>query len=234
MNPSSGDFVFPPRPVPSLAVVGSDRRFPVRRIYCVGRNYAAHRREMGGSDRDPPCFFAKPADALVAAAADGSCGPVPYPTVTADLHHEVELVVALGAGGADVPAERALDLVFGYAVGVDLTRRDLQAALKAKSHPWEAAKGFDASAPMSAVRPGSAPPAGSIWLDVNGQRRQGADLGDMIWSVAETVAQASKLWRLEAGDLIFTGTPEGVGAIARGDRVTCGVDGVGTLSFEVA
>ncbi len=228
MNPTT-DFVFPPPSVPSLAVAGTTARFPVRRILCVGRNYAAHRREMGGSDRDPPCFFAKPADALVDVSAGAT---VPYPTATSELHHEVELVVALGAGGADVAVERALDLVFGYTVGVDLTRRDLQNALKAKSHPWEAAKGFDASAPLGVIRRGITP-EGRIWLMVNGQRRQEAQLSDMIWSVAETVAQASRLWRLEAGDLIFTGTPEGVGAIVRGDRVECGVDGVGTIAFEV-
>lgn len=232
MNPTT-DFVFPPPSVPSLAVVGSSARFPVRRILCVGRNYAAHRREMGGSDRDPPCFFAKPADALVDVSGGGA---VPYPTATAELHHEVELVVALGSGGPDVAVERALDLVFGYTVGVDLTRRDLQNALKAKAHPWEAAKGFDASAPLGAIQPAQSgvTPDGRIWLTVNDQRRQEAQLSDMIWSVAETIAQASRLWRLAAGDLIFTGTPEGVGPLLRGDRVACGVDGVGAIAFEVS
>jgi fumarylpyruvate hydrolase len=228
-------FVFPPAPTVSLAVEGSGQRFPVRRILCVGRNYAAHRREMGGDDRDPPCFFAKPADAAVPADADGSCGAVPYPSMTSELHHEVELVVALGGGGADVPVERALELVFGYTVGVDLTRRDLQAALKAKAHPWEAAKAFDASAPLGVVRPAAGEvPTGRIWLAVNGAPRQEATLADMIWSVAETIARASTLWRLAPGDLIFTGTPEGVGALVRGDRVEAGVDGVGRVAFEVA
>jgi fumarylpyruvate hydrolase len=227
-------YVFAPPAQPSLLVHGAAGRFPVRRILCVGRNYAAHRREMGGSDRDPPCFFAKPADALVPDVSGG--GAVPYPTATAELHHEVELVVALGAGGSDVAVERALDLVFGYAVGVDLTRRDLQNALKAKAHPWEAAKGFDASAPLGAMwQPAQSgvTPDGRIWLTVNDQRRQEAQLSDMIWSVAETIAQASRLWRLEAGDLIFTGTPEGVGPLVVGDRVDCGLDGLGTLTFTV-
>ena len=228
-------FVFPPRPAPSLAVEGTDARFPVRRVLCVGRNYAAHRREMGGDARDPPFFFSKPADAVVPLAA-GRTATVPYPTMTSEFHHEIELVVALGAGGSDVPPERALELVFGYAAGVDLTRRDLQGALKAKGHPWEAAKGFDASAPISPVRPARVgdPPKGRLWLSVNGTARQEGDTRDMIWSVAETLAQASKLWRLEAGDLIFTGTPEGVAALVRGDRVEGGVEGVGALSFVVA
>jgi fumarylpyruvate hydrolase len=235
MTASSDDFVFAPPAVPSLAVAGTGARFPVRRILCVGRNYAAHRREMGGDDRDPPVFFAKPADAAVAADAAGSCGVVAYPSATSELHHEIELVVALGRGGRDVAVERALDLVFGYAVGVDLTRRDLQAQLKAKGHPWEAAKGFDASAPIGVVRPAApgAPPQGRIWLRVNGAARQDARLDDMIWSVAETLAQASRLWALAPGDLIFTGTPEGVGPIVRGDRVTGGVDGVGSIDFTV-
>ncbi len=159
---------------------------------------------------------------------------VAFPSVTADLHHEIELVVALGAGGADVPVEQALDLVFGYAVGFDLTRRDLQAAAKDKGHPWDASKGFDQSAPISAIRRWSGPaPQGRISATVNGQSRQDAVVSDMIWNVAEIIAQASRLWRLAPGDLIFTGTPEGVGPIARGDRVEGAVDGVGELSFQV-
>ena len=235
MIPTTDAFVIPPPTLPSLAVHGTAARFPVRRILCVGRNYAAHRREMGGDDRDPPFFFAKPADAAVPADAAGACGVVPYPAMTSELHHEIELVVALGGGGADVSVERALDLVFGYTVGVDLTRRDLQAKLKAKGHPWEAAKGFDASAPLGVVRPATAHGAmqGRIWLAVNGVVRQEAHLDDMIWSVAETIAQASRLWRLSPGDLIYTGTPEGVGPLERGDRVTGGVDGVGSIDFTV-
>lgn len=222
-------YVLAPPPVPVVPVLGEDAVFPVRRILCVGRNYAAHRAEMGGDDRDPPFFFAKPADAIVTPGAD-----VAFPSVTADLHHEIELVVALGAGGADVPVEQALDLVFGYAVGFDLTRRDLQAAAKDKGHPWDASKGFDQSAPISAIRRWSGPPPqGRISATVNGQSRQDAVVSDMIWNVAEIIAQASRLWRLAPGDLIFTGTPEGVGPIARGDRVEGAVDGVGELSFQV-
>ena len=222
-------FLFDPPARPVVPVEGETAAFPVRRILCVGRNYAAHRREMGGDDRDPPFFFAKPADAIVPPG-----GAVAYPPGTQNLHYEIELVVALGAGGAEVPVERALDLVLGYAVGVDMTRRDLQAAAKDKGQPWEAAKGFDASAPISAIRRWSgAPPQGRIWLSVNGEVRQDAAVDDMIWNVAEIISEASKLWRLEAGDLIFTGTPEGVGPLVRGDRVGGEVADVGRLAFEV-
>ena len=222
-------YVFdPPAPV-SAPVEGAAERFPVRRILCVGRNYAAHRREMGGDDRDPPFFFAKPADALVQPGAD-----VAYPQATKNLHHEIELVVAIGKAGSDVPVDQALGLVFGYAVGVDLTRRDLQAAAREKQQPWEAAKGFDQSAPMSAIRRSSGdPPQGRIWISVNGQMKQDALVADMIWNVPEIISEASKLWRLAPGDLIFTGTPEGVGPLVRGDAVTSGVDGVGELAFKV-
>jgi fumarylpyruvate hydrolase len=195
----------------------------------VGRNYAAHRREMGGDDRDPPFFFSKPADAVVASGSQ-----IPYPSATADLHHEVELVAALGAGGADIAVDDALALVFGYAVGVDLTRRDLQGAARAKGQPWDAAKGFDNSAPIGDIRPANGPPPqGRIRLSVNGAIRQDATVADMIWNVAEIISQASKLWRLEPGDLIFTGTPEGVGPLVRGDRVEGEIDGVGALDFRV-
>jgi fumarylpyruvate hydrolase len=219
----------PPEPSrPSVKIAGGGRFF-VRRILCVGRNYAAHRREMGGDDRDPPFFFSKPADAVVASGSD-----IPYPSATADLHHEVELVTALGDGGVDVPVERALELVFGYAVGVDLTRRDLQAQARAKGQPWDAAKGFDNSGPIGPIRPASGPqPLGRIRLSVGGEVRQDALVADMIWSVAEIISQASRLWRLEPGDLIFTGTPEGVGPLLRGDAVHCGVEGVGELSFRI-
>lgn len=214
---------------PSAAVLGRSERFPVRRILCVGRNYAAHRREMGGDDRDPPFFFSKPADAVV-----GSGAAIAYPQATADLHHEVELVVALGAGGTDVAVGDALSLVFGYAVGVDLTRRDLQAAARAKSQPWEASKGFDQSAPMGPIRPAEGgPPSGRIQLSVNGQLRQGALIADMIWNVAEIISQASRVWRLEGGDVIFTGTPEGVGPLVRGDQVACEIEAVGQLDFRI-
>ncbi len=212
-------YAVPIRPQPVVPVEGSDRPFPVRRILCVGRNYAAHRREMGGDDRDPPFFFSKPADAVVPSGRD-----VPYPSATADLHHEIELVVALGEDGS----------IFGFAVGVDLTRRDLQAAAKAKGQPWDSAKGFDASAPISAIRPFDGTiPQGRIALSVNGEIRQQAEVADMIWAVEEVIAEAGKLWTLEAGDLIFTGTPEGVAAVVRGDTVAGEVEGVGSLSFKV-
>jgi fumarylpyruvate hydrolase len=222
-------YLFDPPAVAAVPVEGQSAVFPVRRILCVGRNYAAHRREMGGDDRDPPFFFAKPADAIVPPGQD-----VAYPPKTANLHHEIELVVALKAGGKDVPVERALDLVLGYAVGVDMTRRDLQNAAKDKGQPWDASKGFDASAPISAIKPWTgAPPQGHIRLSVNGETRQDATVADMIWNVAEIVSEASKLWTLAPGDLIYTGTPEGVGPLVRGDRVEGEVEGVGALSFKV-
>ena len=223
------EYVLPAPAQSTVPVEGSSALFPVRRVYCVGRNYAAHRREMGGDDRDPPFFFAKPADAIVGPGAQ-----VPYPPRTANLHHEIELVVALKGGGADVPVERALDLVYGYAVGVDLTRRDLQNAAKDKGQPWEAGKFFDASAPISAIKPWTGPaPQGRIAISVNGTVRQEGVVADMIWNVAEIIAEASKLWTLAPGDLIFTGTPEGVAAIVAGDRVEGEIEGVGALSFTV-
>lgn len=224
------EYAIAPPPVPVVPVEGEAGGFPVRRILCVGRNYAAHRREMGGDDRDPPFFFAKPGDAVVPPGRDPA-----YPPRTANLHHEIELVVAIGSAGKDVPVEAALDLVYGYAVGVDLTRRDLQNAAKDKGQPWDASKGFDDSAPISAIRRWSgAPPQGRIAIAVNGQIRQDASVADMIWNVAEIVSEASKLWALAPGDLIYTGTPEGVGPLVRGDRVEGEVEGVGKLSFKVA
>jgi fumarylpyruvate hydrolase len=224
------DYVFAPPAVTAVPVDGRGALYPVRRVLCVGRNYAAHRREMGGDDRDPPFFFAKPADALVGPGQNPA-----YPSQTANLHHEIELVVALGAGGVDVPVDKALDLVFGYAVGVDLTRRDLQNAAKDKGQPWDASKGFDQSAPISAIRPWSGPaPQGRIRLSVNGQIRQDATVADMIWNVAEVISEASRLWRLAPGDLIFTGTPEGVGPLLAGDVVEGAVEEVGLIAFTVA
>lgn len=222
-------YAFPPHAIPTVPVEGSDAVFPVRRILCVGRNYAAHRREMGGDDRDPPFFFAKPADAIAPLAAE-----IAYPPATSDLHHEIELVVALKAGGADLSVDQALACVFGYAVGVDLTRRDLQGAAKAKGQPWEAGKAFDQSAPISALRVMEVPAAdAAVTLSVNGQERQRGQVGDMIWNVGEVIAKASELWTLAPGDLIFTGTPEGVAAIARGDKVVGEVEGVGRLEFTL-
>lgn len=223
-------FAFQPIARVALPIAGTDLLFPVRRVLCVGRNYAAHRREMGGDERDPPFFFAKPADALVPGG-----GTVPYPSATDELHHEIELVIAVGGEAAAVFPEAGARLIYGYAVGVDLTRRDLQNQAKAKGQPWEAGKSFDFSAPISPVhREGPPSPEARIWLAVNGEVRQEGRIGDMIWSPAEIVAQASRLWALAPGDLIFTGTPEGVGPLARGDTVTSGVEGVDSLEFTIS
>ena len=223
-------YAFDPPPQPAVPIVGEAALFPVRRILCVGRNYQAHRREMGGGDDpDPPFFFAKPADALVLPGEDA-----PYPSVTRNLHHEMELVVALGDGGADVAPGEALGLVFGYAAGVDLTRRDLQNASRDKGQPWEAGKAFDAAAPISAIRRWSGPPPqGRITLSVNGAVKQDAVVADMIWGVPDIIAEASRLWRLAAGDLIYTGTPEGVGPLQKGDLVEGEIEGVGALAFRI-
>jgi fumarylpyruvate hydrolase len=224
--------VFTPVPAPTVEVQGTDSRFPVHRIYCVGRNYADHVREMGADPaREPPCFFSKPADAVVANGA-----PVPYPPRTANFHHEIELVVAIGRGGSRIAADRALEHVFGYAVGNDLTRRDLQAAAKDKGLPWDTAKGFDHSAPVTAIRRVSDaghPVQGAIWLEVNGERRQQADLAEMIWSVPEIIAELSTYYELQPGDLIFTGTPAGVGRVVRGDSLVGGIDGLDTLRTTI-
>lgn len=226
------DFVLAPPTPPSLAIAGSAQRFPIRRVFCVGRNYADHAREMGSDpDREPPFFFTKPADAVVPAE-----GAIPYPPQTAQLHHEVELVLALGAGGADLDAAAAPACVWGLALGLDLTRRDLQEQAKRGGRPWDMAKGFDASAPCTPLRPragGPLPAAGAIWLDVNGQRRQTGDLAQMIWSVPEVIAHLSRLVRLAPGDLIFTGTPAGVGPLQPGDRVEAGIEGLATLRLQI-
>jgi fumarylpyruvate hydrolase len=229
---SMSDFVITAPAVPSIAVAGSNARFPVRRVFCVGRNYASHAREMGSDpDREPPFFFTKPADAVVPAS-----GTVPYPTETQDLHHEVELVVALGAGGANVSPDAALKMVWGYGVGLDLTRRDLQAAAKDTGRPWDMAKGFDASAPCSELHPVGQvgyPAKGRIWLEVNGALRQQGDLDEMIWPVADVISYLSRFVALAPGDLIYSGTPSGVAALAPGDKVRGGVDGVCTFELEI-
>jgi len=225
-------YLFTPPELPVVPVPALDATFPVHRIYCVGQNYSDHVREMGGDPRaNPPVFFSKPADAIVTDNA-----AVPYPQATSDLHHEVELVVALGAGGRDISPDGALACVFGYAVGIDFTRRDLQTRAKQAGKPWDVAKGFDSSAPVSAILPvheDQHPQQGAIWLDVNGQRRQQADINQMIWSVPEIIVELSKFYALRAGDLIFTGTPAGVGATVAGDRIEAGVDGVGSLAFDM-
>jgi fumarylpyruvate hydrolase len=217
---------------PTVAVAGSNLRFPVRRIFCVGRNYAEHARELGLTDsRAPPFFFSKPADAVMSAGS-----AVPYPSRTANLHHEIELLVALGSGGRDVDPGDARELIYGYAVGNDLTRRDAQAAMKEQGKPWDIAKGFDHAAPVTAIAPVSDighPERGRIWLEVNSAPRQEGDIADMIWSVPEVIAELSTWFELAPGDLIFTGTPAGVGPLKPGDRVRGGVDGVGLLEHTV-
>lgn len=217
---------------PGVPIAGAAQPFAVRRIFCVARNYAEHAREMGmDPEREPPFFFMKPADAIVLPGAD-----VSYPPRTANLHHEIELVVALGAGGSDIPVGRALEHVYGYAVGNDLTRRDLQAVARDKGRPWDMAKGFDSSAPVSAIQPAERighVSTGRIWLEVNGTLRQQADVADMIWNVAEIIAELSTYCALAPGDLIFTGTPAGVGPLRPGDRVHGGVEGVGELRHGV-
>ncbi|NUB07247.1 fumarylacetoacetate hydrolase family protein [Azospirillum sp. Vi22] len=225
-------YAVPLWPQPTVPVAGGDP-FPVRRIYCVGRNYAAHAREMGADpDREPPFFFMKPADAIV---ADGTA--IPYPPRTANLHHEIELVVAIGTGGRDIPVERALDHVYGYGVGLDMTRRDLQNAAKKEGKPWDMGKGFDQSAPCGTLRRAADighPDKGSVTLSVNGELRQKGDLADLIWSVSETISYLSGLVELQPGDLIYTGTPEGVGPVVAGDRLEGAVEGVGAIAVTIA
>lgn len=232
-SPRIDDVVEPCAPT-RLSVAGGGS-FPVHRIYCVGRNYAEHAQEMGHSGREPPFFFMKPADAAWS-VAEGTTGALSYPTLTQDLHHEVELVVAIGQGGGDIPAAQASSHIWGYAVGLDMTRRDLQAQMKKQGRPWCIGKGFEQSAPvgplMAATRCGH-PRRGAVTLEVNGQRRQQGDLADMIWGVEETIEQLSRAWTLRAGDLIFTGTPAGVGAVVRGDRLRAVVAGLPELNLRV-
>jgi fumarylpyruvate hydrolase len=218
-------------PAQTVVPVSGGGLFPVRRVFCVGRNYAAHAREMGSDpDREPPFFFCKPADAVVTGAE------VNYPSATENLHHEMELVVAIGVGGEDVAARDALELVFGYAAGLDLTRRDLQDAAKATRRPWDMSKGFDQSGPVGEIVPARAighPAKGRISLRVNGELRQEGDLADQIWSVPEVIAALSKLVRLEPGDLIFTGTPDGVGPLLAGDLAEGEIEGVGQIRVRI-
>jgi fumarylpyruvate hydrolase len=225
-------YVVPPPAIPSVPVQGGGV-FPVRRIFCVGRNYAAHVREMGGDPRaEPPIFFTKPADSLVTGGE-----PMPYPPATANLHHEMELVVAIGAGGTAIAESDALAHVWGYAAGFDMTRRDLQAEAIRAGRPWDMAKGFDASAPIGDIAPASRighPAAGQIRLTVNGETRQEADLADMIWGVPAIVAALSRLVRLAPGDLIFTGTPEGVGPVVSADVLVGNIAGVGRIETRIA
>jgi fumarylpyruvate hydrolase len=225
-------FVFAPSAMPSVEVQGATARFPVHRIYCVGRNYAEHAREMGSDPtREPPFFFSKPADVVVANKIN-----VPYPSRTQNFHHEVELVVAIGKGGRNIEAADALNHVFGYAVGNDLTRRDLQKEAKDAGKPWDVSKGFDCSAPIGAIRPitaGGHIIRAAIWLKVNGELRQQASTADLIWNVSEVIAELSTLYELQSGDLIFTGTPAGVSALKAGDRVECGIEGLEALTTVI-
>jgi fumarylpyruvate hydrolase len=226
------DYVFTPPATPSIAIAGSNARFPIRRVICVGRNYAAHAREMGSDpDREPPFFFMKPADAVVAAA-----GVLPYPGATNELHYEVEMVVALKDGGADIAAENALELVWGYGVGLDLTRRDLQAQAKETRRPWDFSKGFDHSAPCSPLVPASAighPDQARIFLEVNNKVVQDGNLNELIWPIADILAHISRFMALQPGDLIFSGTPSGVGALEPGDRVHGEVAGVASFDLTI-
>lgn len=224
--------VIPVPAVPTLPVEGTNARFPVGRIFCVGRNYAEHAREMGHDpNREPPFFFMKPATAIVADGKD-----FPYPSATKDVHHEMELVIALGKGGVNIPEAKALEHIWGYAVGLDMTRRDLQGEAKKMGRPWDTGKAFDHSAPCSAIVPASKighPSKGAVVLEVNGQVKQKGDLAELIWKIPEMIAYLSTLFALMPGDLIFTGTPAGVGPVKQGDTLKGSVEGVGTITFKV-
>ena len=229
-------FVFTPPAIVSVPVVGMPERFPVHRIYCVGRNYEEHAKEMGFTGREAPFFFLKPADALVV-VEDGSTGSIPYPSLTKNLHHEIELVVAIGTGGENIKAADAHKHIFGYAVGLDMTRRDLQGEMKKQGRPWCIGKGYDFSAPIGPITPAAR--AGDvsqaeIYLQVDGQDRQRSTVTKLIWNIAETIEHLSAAWALQPGDLIFTGTPEGVGAVVSGNTMKGAVAGLGTLSVKVA
>jgi fumarylpyruvate hydrolase len=230
------NLVWPAAPMAAVPVTGTDAHLPVHRIYCVGRNYAAHAREMGGNpEREPPFFFCKPADAVLV-APPGETVSMAYPSATRDLHHEIELVVAIGRGGRDIAVEGALDHVFGYAVGLDMTRRDLQGEAKKTGRPWETGKAFDQSAPISPLRRASDighPAHAAIWLEVDGTERQRSDIDQLIWSVPEVIANLSTLFELKPGDLIYTGTPEGVARVDRGQTMAGGIEGIGELRVRV-
>lgn len=229
-------FVFSPEAPVAVPVAGSDEQVAVRRVYCVGRNYAAHAREMGfDPDREPPFFFCKPADAVVP-VAKGETLEIAYPSQTSNYHYEAELVAVIGKSGANIPVEQALDYVYGYAVGLDMTRRDLQMKMREMGRPWEIGKAFDESAPIGPIHRASDlghVESGAITLSVNGETKQKSDVSNLIWSVAETIADLSKFFRLEPGDFIYTGTPEGVGAVKAGDLMVVGIDRLGELRARV-
>lgn len=228
-------FSIPPQPIPAIPVAGIDAFFPVHRIYCVGRNYVEHAKEMGATGREAPFFFMKPADAVLPVKR-GSVGEMVYPSMTSDLHHEIELVAAIGKGGRDIPVAKALDHVWGYAIGLDMTRRDLQGEAKKLGRPWCTGKGFDQSAPISAVHPisetGHIDQAGIV-LRVNGEIRQNSNVSKLIWNVAETIEHLSRYFALQPGDLIFTGTPEGVAAVKKGDLLEGEIAGLNELRVKI-
>ncbi|HXD43030.1 MAG TPA: fumarylacetoacetate hydrolase family protein [Ramlibacter sp.] len=229
-------YVFTPAPPASVPVAGRAERFPVHRIYCVGRNYAEHAKEMGFTGREPPFFFLKPADAVLPVNA-GETGTMAYPSLTSNLHHEIELVAAIGTGGKNIKAADAHKHVFGYAVGLDMTRRDLQGEMKKQGRPWSIGKAFEQSAPIGPITP--AAQAGDVanaevWLQVNGKDRQRSNVSKLIWSIGETIEHLSAAWELQPGDLIFTGTPEGVAAVVAGDTLVGGVTGLGELRVRIA
>ncbi|MEJ8826008.1 fumarylacetoacetate hydrolase family protein [Variovorax humicola] len=230
------EYVFPPAPVVSIPVVGKEARFPVHRIYCVGRNYEDHAKEMGFTGREPPFFFMKPADAIVV-VEDGQTGSAAYPTLTKSLHHEIELVVAIGTGGRNIKAADAMQHIYGYAVGLDMTRRDLQGEMKKQGRPWEIGKAFEQSAPIGPVVPvadaGDVQNA-EISLQVNGADRQRSNVSKLIWNIAETIEQLSAAWELAPGDLIFSGTPEGVAAVVSGDTLVGAVAGLPSLTVKIS
>lgn len=229
-------YLFPPAPVVSVPVLGRAERFPVHRVYCVGRNYEDHAKEMGFTGREAPFFFLKPADAIVVADA-GQTATIPYPSLTHNLHHEIELVVAIGTGGANIAAADAQQHILGYAVGLDMTRRDLQGEMKKQGRPWCIGKAYDHSAPIGPITP--ADQVGDItqsalWVQVNGSDRQRSQVSKLIWNIGEIIEHLSAAWTLQPGDLIYTGTPEGVAAVVSGDTMTCGVDGLTGITVRVA
>jgi fumarylpyruvate hydrolase len=228
-------YVIAPPPQASVPVLGTPDRFPVHRIYCVGRNYAEHAQEMGFTGREPPFFFLKPADTVVPVPSGGT-GRMPYPSLTGNLHHEIELVVAIGTGGKNIKAADAHQHIYGYAVGLDMTRRDLQNDMKKQGRPWCIGKGFEHSAPIGPITPAAQAgdiASAAIWLQVNGQERQRSRIDRLIWNIGETLEQLSSAWELQPGDLVFTGTPEGVGAVQRGDLLESGIDGLGSLRLQI-